>query len=78
MGAAMLGHTIDEAAAHFTLDTHHLAMLDRFVARARRDARRSGRPFHGVTVEVDPVRPVRVHATGLEPLSLGPGAARRW
>jgi hypothetical protein len=78
MRAAMLGHTIDEAAAQFRLDSHHLALLDRFVARARRDARRSGRQFSGVMVEVEPARPVRVRAAGQEPLVLDLGAAQRW
>jgi hypothetical protein len=74
----MLGHTVDEAAAQFRLDSHHLAMLDRFLARARRDARRSGRQFDGVMVEVEPGTPVRVRAAGQEPLILKLGAAPRW
>jgi hypothetical protein len=71
MGTVMLEHSIDEAAAvHFMLDSHHLALLDRFVARARRHARRSGRQFTGVVVEVDVSRPVSVHAADLAPLVL--------
>jgi hypothetical protein len=73
------GRSIDEAsAAQFTLDSRHLAMLDRFLARARRHARRNGRQFTGVVVEIDPTRPVRVHAADLEPLVLSLGAVRRW
>jgi hypothetical protein len=72
MVARMGGQSIDEtAAAHFMLDSHHLAMLDRFVARARRHATHSGRQFTGVMVEIDPTRPVRVSAAGVEPLVLG-------
>jgi hypothetical protein len=71
MGAAMLRQPIDEAsAARFMLDSHHLAMLDRLVARARRHARRSGRQFTGVMVEIDPDRPLSVHGADLEPLVL--------
>jgi hypothetical protein len=58
------------AAAHFSLDSHHLAVLDRFVARARRHAGRSGRPFTGVVVAIDQIRSVSVHAPGLESLVL--------
>jgi hypothetical protein len=57
-------------AAHFSLDSHHLAILDRFVARARRHARRSGRPFTGVVIEIDQIRSVSVHAAGLDSLVL--------
>jgi hypothetical protein len=57
-------------AARFSLDSHHLAVLDRFVARARRHARGSGRPFTGVVVELDQIRSVSVHAAGLESLVL--------
>jgi hypothetical protein len=72
MGAPMLGHSIDEAPpAHFMLDSHHLAMLDRFVARARRHATHSGRRFTGVMVALDPTQPVRVSAADMEPLVLG-------
>jgi hypothetical protein len=68
----MLGQTIDEAAAaHFMLDSQHIALLDRFVARARRQAQRGGRPFTGVMLQIDSSRPVTVHAPDLEPLELG-------
>lgn len=56
---------------HFVLDSHHLAMLDRFVARARRDAGRSEQDFRGVVVEIGPAWAV-VYAPNLEPLVLGP------
>jgi hypothetical protein len=70
----MLGQTIDEtAAAHFMLDSHHLALLDRFIARARRQATRSGRQFTGVMVTIDSSRPISVHAAELAPLVLGSG-----
>jgi hypothetical protein len=68
----MFGQSIDEAAgAHFMLDSHHLALLDRFVASAQRHAKRNGRPFTGVVVEIDSSRPVSVHAADLAPLVLG-------
>jgi hypothetical protein len=71
MGAAMLRQSIDEGSAvQFMLDSHHLAVLDRFVARARRHARRRGRQFTGVVVEIEPNRPVSFHAADLEPLVL--------
>jgi hypothetical protein len=57
-------------AAHFSLDSYHLTVLDRFVARARRHARHSGRPFTGVVIEIDHFRSLRVHAVGLESLVL--------
>ena len=70
----MPGQSIDEAAtAHFMLDSHHLALLDRFIARARRQAKRSGRQFTGVMVAIDSSRPISVHAAELAPLVLGPG-----
>jgi hypothetical protein len=76
MGAATLGQSIDEASAvQFMLDSHHLAALDRFVACARRHARHGGRKFTGVVVEIEPNRPVSVHATDLEPLVLRLDAA---
>jgi hypothetical protein len=67
----MVGQSNDEAAAHFMLDSHHLALLDRFVARARRQARHSGRQFTGVMVKLDANRPISVHAADLVPLMLG-------
>jgi hypothetical protein len=72
MVAAMVGQSIDEAsAAHFMLDSHHLALLDRFVARARRHAKQSGRQFTGVMVAIDQTQPVSVSAADMEPLVLG-------
>src|ERR1700679_490909 len=71
MEASSLGGISDRApAAHFSLDSHHLAILDRFVARARRHARGSGRPFTGVVIEIDQIRSVSVHAAALESLLL--------
>jgi hypothetical protein len=71
MGTVMVGQPINDAAgSQFMLDSHHLALLDRFVARARRQAKRSGRPFSGVMVEIDSTRPVSVHAAELAPLML--------
>ena len=62
--------TVDEVrATHFTLDSQHLALLDRFVARARRDARRNEQDFAGVVIELDSAWPV-VHALNLQPLVL--------
>ena len=79
MGAAMLGQAIDEASvAQFMLDSNHLAMLDRFVARARRQARHDGRQFAGVVVEIDARGPLSVHAADLESLVLGLEAVDRW
>jgi hypothetical protein len=74
----MIGQSIDEAeTTHFMLDSHHLALLDRFVARAQRQARRSGRQFTGVMVEIDSTRPLSVRAAELAPLMLAlePGVA---
>jgi hypothetical protein len=71
MGAAKVGPSIDAVATvRFMLDTHHLATLDRFVARARRHAKHTGLQFTGVVLEIHPRRPVSVHAVGLEPLTL--------
>jgi hypothetical protein len=70
--------TPDLSPAHFMLDSHHLAMLDRFVASAQRHARRSGRQFAGVVLEIDPNRPVSVQAAGLEPLVLGLEPVHHW
>jgi hypothetical protein len=66
------GQSIGEApAAHFMLDSHHLAVLDRFVARARRHATHRGRQFTGVMVAIDSTQPVSVSAADMEPLVLG-------
>jgi hypothetical protein len=71
MAASPLEGRSDRApTACFSLDSHHLAVLDRFVARARRHARGSGRPFTGVVIEIDRIRSVSVHAAGLESLVL--------
>ena len=78
METAALGPRTGEApAVDVMLDSYHLAMLDRFIAQARRHARRSGRQFSGVVVEIGGTRPVSVHVAGMEPLVLGPGAADR-
>jgi hypothetical protein len=78
MEAVMPGQSIDEAsAAHFMLDSHHLAVLDRVVARARRHARRNGTQFAGVVVEIGPNRPVSVRGADREPLVLGVEAVHR-
>lgn len=78
MGAAMLRQSTEEASpAHFMLDSHHLAMLDRFIAHARRNAKRRGQQFTGVRVEIDPDRPFSVHAADLTPLVLGLEAVDR-
>ncbi len=72
MREATAHQSIDQTSkAHFMVDSHHLALLDRFVARARRHAKNSGRQFTGVMIEIDLTRPVRVHAPDLEPLVLG-------
>jgi hypothetical protein len=85
MGAQMLKQPCDEATtALFMLDSHHLAMLDRFVARARRHARRNGRQFTGVALRMDPFRRVSVDAADLVPLVLqlgdkpSPVGVHRW
>jgi hypothetical protein len=78
MGAATRRQPIEQAsAAHFMLDSHHLALLDRFVARARRHARHNGRQFAGVVIEIDPSRPLRVHAADQTSLALGLEAVDR-
>ena len=76
MKASRLAGMSDRApAARFSLDSHHLAVLDRFVARARRHARGTGRPFTGVVLEIDQIQSVSVHAAGLESLVLKDGEA---
>lgn len=52
----------DTSAARFTLHSHHLAKLDRFVAQARRLATRDDGEFIGVAVEIDAAGGVSVHA----------------
>jgi hypothetical protein len=72
MGPETCGQPIRQSStARFVLDSHHLAVLDRFVAHARRQARRHGREFRGVVVEVAPSRLVTVDAADLAPLLLG-------
>ena len=72
MGPKSSGQPSRESCpTQFVLDAQHLAVLDRFIARARRQARRRGREFAGVVVEVDPTRPVSVSAEDLAPLILG-------
>jgi hypothetical protein len=71
MGVAVLARAGDEVSvARFTLHSHQLAKLDRFVAQARRHATRSRGKFSGVTIEIDPAGAVTVHAANLEPLVL--------
>ena len=79
MATAMLGQPMHEASAtHFMLDAHHLAVLDRFVARARRRATHSGRQFAGVMVEIHPNRPLTFHAAGLTSQVLALEPLHRW
>lgn len=74
--AAIRERIEEEQARCFVLDAHHLAMLDRFLARARRHAGRADLHFPGVTLEIDPTGAVSVAAAGLEPLVLAhPSAA---
>lgn len=76
MAVAELSERIDEGPAMcFVLDTHHVAMLDRFLARARRYARLADLPFPGVTLEIAPTGLVSISAIGLEPLVLASPAA---
>jgi hypothetical protein len=71
MEVAAIRERIDEGQARcFVLDTHHLAMLDRFLARARRYAGGADLHFPGVTLEIDPTGGVSVAAAGLQPLVL--------
>jgi hypothetical protein len=71
MGAAVLRREEPDASvARFTLHSHHLVKLDRFVAQARRRASRSGGEVGGVVVEIDSTGTVRVHAANMEPLVL--------
>lgn len=75
METASLGQPVDvAAAAHFTLDSHHLAVLDRFIARARRHAGRHDHEFRGVVVHINPGRSVSVHGAHQESLVLNLGA----
>ena len=72
MGTGTLERSTGEApAVDFMLDSNYLPILDRFIAQARRCARRNGRQFTGVVVEIGATRPVSVHAAGMEPLVLG-------
>ena len=67
MGIAALRLTNDDIpAARFTLHSHHLAKLDRFVAQAQRHATRSGGQFAGVAIEIDAAGAVSLHAAGLQ------------
>jgi hypothetical protein len=71
MGVALLRREDDgRSVGRFTLDSHHLARLHRFVAQARRRAMRDGMEFTGVAVEIDPAETVSVHAASVEPLVL--------
>jgi hypothetical protein len=60
-----LKHRPDPCATGFTLHGHQIAKLDRFVGQAQRAARRAGREFDGVSVEVDHHGVVSVHASGV-------------
>lgn len=76
MAVAVLRWADDDLwVTRFTLHSHHLAKLDRFLAEARRHALRSSSEFLGLTVEIDAAGAISVHAAGLEPLMLGPD---RW
>lgn len=71
MEVAAIRERIEEGRARcFVLDAHHLAMLDRFLARARRYAVRADLHFSGVTLQIDPTGAVSVAAAGLESLVL--------
>jgi hypothetical protein len=63
--APALKHRQELCATGFTLHRHHIAKLDRFVGQAQRAARRAGREFDGVSVEVDDHGVVSIHASGV-------------
>lgn len=72
MGVAAVRLASDDIpVARFTLHSHHLATLDRFVAQAQRHATRSGGQFAGVALEIDAAGAVSLHAAGLQTLMLG-------
>jgi len=71
MGVAVLHREEgDVSVARFTLYSHQLARLDRFIAQARRRTTRSGGELTGVEVEIDAAGGVSVHAASMEPLLL--------
>jgi hypothetical protein len=71
MGVAVLHREVDDVSvARFTLYSHQLAKLDRFIAQARRRTTRSGAELTGVEVEIDAAGGVSVHAASMEPLML--------
>lgn len=73
MGVAVLYRDEEDVSvARFTLHAHHLSLLDRFVAQARRRASRDGAEFAGVAVEIDTAGTVSVHAANRAPLVLWP------
>ncbi|MBV9194403.1 MAG: hypothetical protein JO168_09680 [Solirubrobacterales bacterium] len=71
MGVAVLRRADHHVlVARFALRSHHLVKLDRFLAEARRHAKRSGEEFAGVALAVDPAGAVSLSTAGLEPLLL--------
>ncbi len=66
--ARVLKHRHELRVTGFTL--HHIAKLDRFVGQAQRAARRAGREFEGVSIEVDARGVVSVHAIGMMSMML--------
>ena len=54
----------------FTLRAHHIAKLDRFLGQAERAARRTGREFVGLSIEIDGQGVVSVHASGMTSITL--------
>ena len=56
----------ESGTQQFILDSHHLAILDRFVAQARRRARHRGREFTGIVVEIQADGPISVRAAELD------------
>jgi hypothetical protein len=71
MGPNSRGRAAGGPRAQFVLDSHHLAILDRFVAHARRQARREGRAFAGIVIEIDPTSAASISVADYEPLELG-------
>lgn len=79
MGVAVLHREEgDVSVARFTLYSHQLARLDRFIAQARRRTTRSDGELTGVEVEIDAAGGVSVHAASMEPLMLHLGTISRY